>query len=137
MTQSRPPIIVSSLDLQRIENILSAAGNRLLPGIDALTAELDRADIVEPTDMPANVVTMNSTVHFADETSGKKFELTLVYPEASGEPGTVSVLAPVGSALLGLSVGQSISWQVPGGHLLNLRILDVLYQPEARGEYHR
>lgn len=137
MTQSQPPIIVSSLDRQRIEHILSTPGHRMTPGIDALSDELDRADIVEPVDMPANVVTMNSTVRFVDETSGGEFELTLVYPEASGAPGTVSVLAPVGSALLGLSVGQSISWQVPGGRLLRLRILDVVYQPEARGEYHR
>lgn len=137
MTKSQPPIIVSTLDRQRIEHILSAPGRRPMPGIDALSEELDRADIVEPVDMPSNVVTMNSTVRFADEASGGEFELTLVYPEASGEPGTVSVLAPVGSALLGLSVGQSISWQVPGGRLLRLRILEVVYQPEARGEYHR
>lgn len=133
----QPPIVVSSLDLDRLERIMEAGQYRNMPGIDSLRRELDRATIMEPADMPAGVVTMNSRVRFADDASGSEFELTLAYPEASGQAGTVSVLAPVGSALLGLSVGQSISWQVPGGRKLQLRILDVIYQPEAEGELHR
>jgi regulator of nucleoside diphosphate kinase len=67
-----------------------------------------------------------------DEMSGKEFELTLVYPDdAHITHGAVSVLAPVGSALLGLSVGQSIEWPLPGGRKMNLRVLEVTYQPEA------
>ncbi|MDX9739659.1 MAG: nucleoside diphosphate kinase regulator [Gammaproteobacteria bacterium] len=131
------PIVVSSLDLDRLERIMDAGQFRHMPGIDALRREIDRATIMEPADMPAGVVTMNSRVRFVDDASGSEFELTLVYPEASGQAGTVSVLAPVGSALLGLSVGQSISWQVPGGRKLQLRILDVIYQPESEGELHR
>lgn len=137
MAEQQPPIVVSSLDLERLERILESGQFRSMPGIDALRHELDRATIVEPGDMPRGVVTMNSRVRFVDDSSGSEFELTLVYPEASGQAGTVSVLAPVGSALLGLSVGQSISWQVPGGRRLQLRILDVVYQPEAEGDLHR
>ena len=133
----QPPIVVSSLDLDRLERIMEAGQYRSMPGIDLLRRELDRATIMEPADMPAGVVTLNSRVRFADDASGSEFELTLAYPEASGQAGTVSVLAPVGSALLGRSVGQSISWQVPGGRKLQLRILDVIYQPEAEGELHR
>lgn len=135
--EHQPPIVVSSLDLERLERILESESYRRLPGIEALRRELDRATIVEPTEVPPGVVTMNSTVRFVDDSTGSTYELTLVYPEAGGPSNTVSVLAPVGSALLGLSVGQSISWQVPGGRRLQLRILEVVYQPEAMGQYHR
>jgi regulator of nucleoside diphosphate kinase len=133
----QPPITVSRLDLERLERLLGSESARNVPGIDALRNELDRASIVEPTAVPPGVVTMNSRVHFIDDTTGAKFELTLVYPEAAGAPETVSVLAPVGSGLLGLSVGQSIFWQVPGGRKLQLRVLDVVAQPEAMGQFHR
>ena len=134
---SRPPITVSSLDLQRIEQLLRAESARHLPGIDALQDELDRANVVEPVDMPPGIVTMNSTVRFCDDATGDRHKLTLAYPGATGASGTVSVLAPTGSALLGLSAGQSIAWQVPGGRMLQLRVLEVVRQPEALGEYHR
>ena len=63
-------------------------------------------------------------------------ELTLVYPDQAGRPGTISVLAPVGMALIGLKVGQSINWQGPAGRPLRLKIIDVVYQPEANGDFH-
>jgi len=134
---SQPPITVSSLDLQRIEQLLRAESARHLPGIDALQDELDRANVVEPVDMPPGIVTMNSTVRFCDDATGDRHELTLAYPGATGASATVSVLAPTGSAPLGLSAGQSIAWQVPGGRKLQLRVLEVVRQPEALGEYHR
>lgn len=135
--EKRPPIIVSSLDLERLERLLESGSYKHVPGIDALQKELDRANVVEPPEVPPGVITMNSTARFVDEATGKEFELTLSYPEGSGKSGTVSVLAPVGSALLGLSVGQSISWQVPGGREVQLRVLEVIYQPEAMGDLHR
>ena len=84
--------------------------------------------------MPANVVTMNSRVHCREEGSGKDYHLTLVYPHDAGKEGTVSVLAPVGTALLGMSVGQHIDWPTPGGKVLQLTLLAVEYQPEAAGD---
>lgn len=132
-----PAIVISSLDLERLTRLLEAKAYNRLPGIDALRSELDRATVVEPTAVPPEVVTMNSTVRFADDSSGRDYQLTLVYPHEAGAPGTVSILAPVGSALLGLSVGQAIAWQIPGGRELKLRVLDVVRQPEAMGEYHR
>ncbi len=137
MEENQPPIVISSLDLERLERLLDSTAYKQLPGIDAFRNELERATIVEPTKIPPGVVTMNSTVQFVDDSTGSKFELTLVYPEAAGSSGKVSVLAPVGSGLLGLSVGQSIFWQVPGGRKLQLRVLDVVAQPEAMGQYHR
>lgn len=75
--------------------------------------------------MPAGVVTMNSRVHCREEASGKDYHLTLVYPQDAGGEGRVSILAPVGSALLGLSVGQHIDWPAPGGRQLKLTLLAV------------
>ena len=132
-----PPIIMSSLDWDRLDQLMAEPANRRLPVAAALQRELDRARIVEPNEVPPEVVTMNSTIRFVDETSKAESELTLVYPVAAGAAGTVSVLAPVGSALLGLSVGQTISWPMPGGRTAELRVLEVLRQPEAMGEFHR
>ena len=132
-----PPIIMSSLDQARLERLLESDAYRQLPGIDALRSEMDRATVVKPVEVPADVVTMNSTIRFVDDANGAEFEFTLVYPADAGKPDTISVLAPVGSALLGLSVGQSIAWQVPGGRELDLRVLEVVRQPEAMGEYHK
>lgn len=134
---ARPSIVMSRVDYDRIEALLEGAGER---GIDtsALEAEIERADVVEPAQVPADVITMNSTARFRDETSGEERELTLVYPrDANGEGGRVSILAPVGSALLGLRVGQSIDWPVPGNRTITLRVLSIQYQPEAAGELHR
>ena len=130
-------ITMSSLDWERIDRLLENPAYSRMPGVDALQSEMDRAHVVEPTEVPPEVVTMNSTVEFINDQSGQKFEMTLVYPDAVSGSETVSIFAPVGSALLGLSVGQSISWQMPGGRELNLRVLQVVRQPEAMGEYHR
>lgn len=134
---SQPPIVLSSLDLERLERLLDSTSYKQVPGMDALRRELDRATVVHPSEMPPNVVTMNSTVRFVDEATGSNYELSLVYPNSAGSPETVSIMAPIGSALLGLSVNQSISWQVPGGRELRLRILEIVQQPEASMKYHR
>lgn len=132
-----PPITVSSLDLVRLEQLLNMRVYQHLPGREALQSELDRADVVEPQAMPADVVTMNSTVRFMDEEAHTQHELTLVYPDEARPFETVSILAPIGSALLGLSVGQTMVWQIPGGRRSRLKILEVPYQPEAAGHFHR
>lgn len=131
---SRPTIVLSSLDVERIENLLDR-----LPAGEAqqLRTELERADVREPADMPADVVTMNSTVTFSEEGTGERITVSLVYPAAAGKPGTVSILAPVGSALLGLAQGQEIDWPMPGGRARHLRVMEIDYQPEASGHLHR
>lgn len=133
---SKPAIVVSRIDYERIEALLEQSGDR--PGAAALEAEIARANVVEPAQMPGDVITMNSTARFRDKASGEERELTLVYPrDASGEPGRVSILAPIGSALLGLRVGQSIDWPLPGSRTAALQVLSIQYQPEAAGELHR
>lgn len=131
-----PTITITRLDLQRLERLLDSL-DEFGPGAAALQAELDRAEVVGLDEVPAGLVTMNSRVHCREESSGKDYHLTLVYPQDAGGEGTVSILAPVGSALLGLSVGQHIDWPAPGGKQLKLTLLAVEYQPEAAGEYDR
>ncbi|CAM3299814.1 nucleoside diphosphate kinase regulator [Pseudomonas floridensis] len=130
-----PSLILTRLDVQRLENLIDSLDDAA-PGVQALQAELDRAEqVVGHDEVPAGVVTMNSRVHCREESSGKDYHLTLVYPQDAGVEGTVSVLAPMGSALLGLQVGQHIDWPAPGGKTLKLTLLAVEYQPEAAGEY--
>jgi len=130
---AQPPIIITRADLQRLGGLLDSL-EEYGPGAEALEQELARAQVVGHDEVPAGVVTMNSRVHCREEASGKDYHLTLVYPQDAGGEGHVSILAPVGSALLGLSVGQHIDWPAPGGKQLKLTLLAVEYQPEAAGE---
>lgn len=135
---SRPKIIISSLDAERLEKLLDSLPKGSFPGKEELEAELTRADIVDPEDIPSTVITMNSTVKFKVESSPEDFTLTLVYPkDIDASSNKISILAPVGSALIGLSVGDSIEWPKPGGGVIQVRVEDVIYQPERSGEYHR
>ncbi|MEE4672281.1 nucleoside diphosphate kinase regulator [Pseudomonas alliivorans] len=130
-----PSLILTRLDIQRLESLIDSQDDST-PGVQALQAELDRAEqVVGHDEVPDGVVTMNSRVHCREESSGKDYHLTLVYPKDAGVDGTVSVLAPMGSALLGLQVGQHIDWPAPGGKTLKLNLLAVEYQPEAAGKY--
>ena len=116
-------ITITDLDLARLGHLRDAP---------ALAPELERAEIVPFTAVPSNVVTMNSKVAFEDQTTGEFRIVTIVYPQdADPTEGKISVIAPVGSALLGLSVGQSIEWCFPDGRPRTLRVIELLYQPEA------
>lgn len=120
--------------MTRLERLL-AVTHRAKNVVD-LEEELGRAVVVPPEKIPANVVTMNSKVRFRNEVTGEESEVTLVYPqEANVNEGKVSVLAPVGSALLGLSVGETIDWEMPNGKVRRFKIVAVLYQPEAAGNF--
>ncbi len=100
----------------------------------ALAEELERAIVVPSDRIPKDVVTMNSRLFYSDESTGMTREVELVYPdEADHVTGRVSVLAPVGCALLGLSAGQSIDWNLPGGKVHRLRVERVLFQPQPIG----
>jgi regulator of nucleoside diphosphate kinase len=134
----KPKLVISSQDLERLESLLESLPDQAFPGKNDLEAELARAEVVDPKQIPPNVVTMNSTVRFRIESSSDEFHLTLVYPkDADASGGTISILAPVGSALLGLSRGDVIEWPKPGGGMLRVRIEEVTYQPERSGDYRR
>ena len=107
---------------------------RLLHQHAHLVSELERADVVDSGQVPPDVVTMNSRVVYEDVMSGKTTEVTIVFPhEADVQRGRISVLAPVGTALLGLAKGDSIVWPFPDGSSRPLRVLEVTFQPEAEG----
>ena len=134
----KPKLVISSQDLERLESLLESLPDQAFPGKNDLEAELARAEVVDPKQIPPSVVTMNSTVRFKIESSSDEFHLTLVYPkDADASGGTISILAPVGSALLGLSMGDVIEWPKPGGGMLRVRIEEVTYQPERSGDYRR
>jgi regulator of nucleoside diphosphate kinase len=133
-------IYVTALDVERLRKLLE--GVRLWSSkdrehLEALGAELDRAHVVAPEEIPGDVVTMNSAVLVKDLDSGTEMALTLVFPSDTGlELGKISILAPVGTALLGYRVGDTIEWKVPG-RMRRLRVERMLYQPEAAGDFHR
>jgi len=133
MQNTQPDIIISESDAEKLDELLAKVSQKDFPGKDNLEKELDRATIVPSSQIPADVVTMNSRVRFNDVNSDKSFTMTLVYPKNAGQENTVSVLAPMGSALLGLSVGQQISWPKPAGGVMQVEIEEVIYQPERDG----
>ena len=139
-TDQRPALLLSRIDVERIEDLLERPEYRSLD-TTALRGELERAELVEPGAMPGDVITMNSVarVRVDDaELGSHERELALVYPrDADGSAHKVSILAPVGSALLGLRTGDSIDWPMPGGRTARLEVLAIRYQPEAAGELHR
>jgi len=134
----KPELIISSLDADRLYDLMESLPAGSFADQKELEAELGRATIVEPKDMPSTVVTMNSTVNFIVESTQEEFTKTLVYPKnADASADKISILAPVGSALLGLSQGDEIEWPKPGGGVITVKIKEVTYQPERVGELHR
>ena len=135
---ARPAIIINEFDAERIDRLLEQPAYANSPVAAALNDELDRAQMCSPQTMPADVVTMNSEVKFRDLSSGEERVRTLVFPAQLTDSNTqLSVLAPVGAALLGLRVGDTIHWELPGGATTHLEVLALNYQPEAAGDYQR
>jgi regulator of nucleoside diphosphate kinase len=128
---------VTEYDLKRLREVILDADSIGYKGstyIEALRGELQRAKIVTPQEIPANVITMNSRVLLRDNDSGEEMTLTLVFPQdADVMEDKISVLAPIGTAILGYCEGDTVEWEVPDG-LRRLVVEKVLYQPEASGD---
>lgn len=134
----KPPIVVSSLDMERLEALLDSLPSAQAGTREKLMGELARADMVEPDEMPADVVTMNSRVRFVLDNAAEEFDMSLAYPkDVNGEPDKLSVLTPVGNALLGLKVGETIDWTRPDGGRFEVTVREIVYQPERAGDLHR
>jgi regulator of nucleoside diphosphate kinase len=130
-------IIISSFDKKRLLALIEQweADPQDRGCIDDLAEELERATVVEPQEMPGDVVTMNSRLRLTDADTGERKTVTIVFPGmVNTDEGKISVLAPLGTALLGYRVGELVEWNVPSG-LRRLRIDEIEYQPEAAGEY--
>lgn len=135
---SNKPIQITEFDLQRLKMLLREAQYTEYRGsecLDELQTELERAQIVESHAVSQEVVTMNSTVVLLDLMTGEEETYTLVFPEdADIGRGKISVLAPIGTAMLGYEVGDIFEWKVPAGER-RLQVKQILYQPEAAGDY--
>lgn len=132
-------IYLSQQDVLRLRDLIRqirSLTERDTAYLDALAARIDSALVVRPQDMPRDVVTMNTRVRVRDPDSGRDFVYTLVFPlGADVALDRISVLAPLGAALLGAREGEPINWMTPSGER-HLEIEAILYQPEASGDYH-
>ncbi|MCC7352667.1 MAG: nucleoside diphosphate kinase regulator [Anaerolineae bacterium] len=132
-------IYITEYDRKRLLELINGA--KLLDGrpneyMQSLEAELSRGQVVAPADVPADVITMNSRVRLIDLDTGDEIVCTLVFPnEADMAQSKISVLAPIGTGMLGYRVGDTFSWIVPDG-ARRLEVKEILYQPEAAGDYH-
>jgi len=132
-------LYVTEFDKSRLKELIAVAedfGGQNRKDLAALAGELDRAEVVSPQAIPPDVVTMNSKVVLRDLASSEVLTYSLVFPrDADIDAGKISVLAPIGTAILGYAKGDTIEWKVPAGSR-RIRIEEVLYQPEAAGHFH-
>ncbi|HPB16006.1 MAG TPA: nucleoside diphosphate kinase regulator [Smithellaceae bacterium] len=132
-------IHITRYDMDRLTELID--GLRLSPKanqahLDLLEKELYRAVLVDPQQIPHDVITMNSKVIITDTESGEKTTYTLVFPSAANiSENKLSIMAPLGMALLGYRTGDIIEWPVPSG-VRKLKVDKIIYQPEASGDYH-
>jgi regulator of nucleoside diphosphate kinase len=132
---NRKKIIVNSRDYAKLTGIISSKPGSSEAEYRELNEELRNAVLVEPEKMPPDVITMNSKVRFKDIEESEDYIFSLVYPEeADTSKGKLSILAPIGTALLGYRVGDKVKWKVPAGEKTFL-VEEILYQPEANRDY--
>lgn len=129
-------ITVTSQDHQRLYALATSKAARSSETFEALAHELERAHVVEAAEIPAHVVTMHSRVVIRDQAIDRDQIYTLVYPgEEDIAIGHISILTPLGAALIGLSEGQTLSWTTRDGRTKELTVRSILYQPEADGRF--
>jgi regulator of nucleoside diphosphate kinase len=128
-------IYMTEFDVKRLRDLIATSANPQSSYLKQLEAELDRATVVPPQQVPGDVITMNSTVRLRDLDSGDEMTYTIVFPDqADVRQGKISILAPIGTALIGYRVGDTLTWEVPAG-VAKIKVLDLLYQPESAGDY--
>lgn len=131
-------IYLTRYDAQRLDAMLEQASDATRDRADVvkLEEELAQASVVAGKDVPANVVTMNTQLQLRDEKTGEVKTYTLVFPQdANVDEGKISIMSPIGTALIGYCEGDTIEWAVPAG-VRRLVIEKILYQPEAAGDFH-
>lgn len=132
-------ICITENDRKRLTELIRVAhdfGERTRHDLKGLEEELNKAKVVASQDIPEDVVTMNSKVVLVDVDTQEEMNFRLVFPQdADVDMGFISVLAPIGTAILGYAKGDIVEWPVPSG-IRRLEIKDILYQPEAAGDFH-
>ena len=135
---SKKLIYITNNDMKRLRELIMVAkefGNKDKKYLRELEDELDKGEVVNSRDIPNNIITMNSKVRLRDINTQKEMICWLVFPdESNADQGKISILAPIGTALLGYKVGDIIEWKVPAG-VTKLKVEEILYQPEAAGDY--
>ncbi|HNQ73534.1 MAG TPA: nucleoside diphosphate kinase regulator [Verrucomicrobiota bacterium] len=128
-------IYITDADMRRLQPLVENM-KKSRDDLRQLQTELENAHVVAPQAVPADVITMNSKVRLRDLEANEDLIYTLVFPEqANIEQGRISVVAPIGTAMLGYRVGDEFQWEVPGG-TARMKVEEILYQPEAAGDYH-
>ena len=132
-------IHITDYDMQRLRKLLEGTqywNQKDREYLSHLEEELDRAVVVPSKKVPADVVTMNTQMRVTDLDTDKEMSFQLVFPsEADFERGKISILAPIGTAMIGYRAGDTVEWKVPSG-TRRLHIDEITYQPEAAGDYH-
>ena len=135
---SKKLIYITENDTKRLRELIMVArefDNEYKKYLKELEDELDKGEVVNSQDIPNDVITMNSKVRLRDINTQKEIIYWLVFPDDSNaDQGKISILAPIGTALLGYKVGDIIEWKVPAG-VTKLKVEEILYQPEAAGDY--
>jgi regulator of nucleoside diphosphate kinase len=130
-------ILVTEPDMERLRSLLASATRPLgrdKEHLETLEQELDQAQTVSAYRVPKDVITMNSRVRVRELDTGEEKTYTLVFPwDADFAQGKISVLAPIGTAILGRRASDVIEWHAPRGWK-TLQVLKILYQPEAAGK---
>ena len=131
-------ILLTRVDAEKLIKLISDAqreGYRGSSYLKLLAGEIDKAEIVEPHEIPSSVITLNSTALLVDLETSEEMVYTLVFPEnADPLQGRISILAPIGTAMLGFRTGDTFEWDTPGGKRV-LYVKAVTFQPEASGDF--
>ena len=128
-------IFVTQRDMERLQALIEIGGRQDAAYLESLEEELDQAKVVDPKDIPNDVVTMNSTVLIKDLDSNEEKTLVLVFPGKTNiNENAISILAPLGTALIGYREGDIIDWEVPSGKK-RIQVIKVVYQSERAGDY--
>jgi regulator of nucleoside diphosphate kinase len=135
---TKDDLVINSFDKQPLMRLLNSTETSAedRAELEDLTHEIERGTEVQPQEIPPDVVTMNSCVRVTDVEDGRTYTYTIVFPsDADYETGKISILSPLGTALLGYRIGDVVNWDMPGG-TRQVRIDELIYQPEAAGDFH-
>ena len=134
---NQPSIFITTKDVEKLRDLIREAFHTEYRGSDylkQLAGEIEKASVVEPNQIPSDVITLNSTARLIDRETKEEMVYTLVFPEdADTSQGKISILAPIGTAMLGYKVGDTFEWDTPGGKRIS-HVKEILYQPEASGD---
>ena len=134
---NQPSIYITTQDAEKLRKLMREAYHSDYRGSDylkKLAGEIEKASVVQPDQIPSNVITLNSTARLVDQQTNEEMIYTLVFPEdADPSQGKISILAPIGTAMLGYKTGDTFEWDTPGGKRI-IRVKEILYQPEASGD---